>query len=198
MRRFPRRWWIAGAGVVVAIVGASFVWLAPGRARPALQQLRRSCRRARARSDVIALARRAGIDVGEVYVVDASRRTTAANAYVTGLGHTKRVVLYDTLLERFTPAQTRLVVAHELGHVKHHDLARGMLWVADRRAGRDVRRDCSSTERWSARAGAGPGHAGLAARVRAGARAGRVRRHGDLQPALARGRGGGGPRSRWS
>ena len=40
--------------------------------------------------------RRAGVDVGQVYEVDASRRTTAANAYVTGLGHTKRVVLYDT------------------------------------------------------------------------------------------------------
>ena len=66
---------------------------------------------------MLELARRAGVEVGEVYEVDASRRTTAANAYVTGLGHTKRVVLYDTLLKDFTPAETRLVVAHELGHV---------------------------------------------------------------------------------
>ena len=44
---------------------------------------------------------RAGVDVGEVFVVDASRRTRGANAFVTGLGHTKRVVLYDTLIERF-------------------------------------------------------------------------------------------------
>jgi STE24 endopeptidase len=68
--------------------------------------------------------------VGEVYEVDASRRTTAANAYVTGLGATKRVVLFDTLLRDFTPAETRLVVAHELGHVRHRDVPRGLLFLA--------------------------------------------------------------------
>jgi STE24 endopeptidase len=70
------------------------------------------------------------VEVGEVYEVDASRRTTAANAYVTGVGHTKRVVLYDTLLKDFTPAETRLVVAHELGHVHHRDVPQGLLWLA--------------------------------------------------------------------
>jgi STE24 endopeptidase len=62
--------------------------------------------------------------------VDASRRTTGANAYVNGLGHTKRVVLYDTLLKDFPPDQIRSVVAHELGHVKHDDVPRGLLWLA--------------------------------------------------------------------
>ena len=76
------------------------------------------------------LARRAGVDVGQVYEIDASRRTTAANAYVTGIGHTKRVVLYDNLLKDFTPAETRLVVAHELGHVTHDDVPRGLLYLA--------------------------------------------------------------------
>jgi STE24 endopeptidase len=82
------------------------------------------------RADVFELARRAGVDVGEVYSVDASRRTTAANAYVTGLGRTKRVVLFDTLLKDFTPAETRLVVAHELGHVRFRDVQHGLLWAA--------------------------------------------------------------------
>ena len=82
------------------------------------------------RDDVLELAKKAGVDVGEVYEVDASRRTTAANAYVTGLGHTKRVVLYDTLLKDFTPAETRLVVAHELGHVRYRDVPHGLLWLA--------------------------------------------------------------------
>jgi STE24 endopeptidase len=68
--------------------------------------------------------------VGEVYKVDASRRTTGANAYVNGIGHTKRVVLYDNLLNDFTPDQVRSVVAHELGHVKHRDVPRGLLWLA--------------------------------------------------------------------
>ena len=62
--------------------------------------------------------------------MDASRRTTAANAYVAGLGRTKRVVLYDTLVEDFKPAETRLVVAHELGHVPHRDVRNGLLWLA--------------------------------------------------------------------
>ena len=91
--------------------------------------------------------------------MDASRRTTAANAYVTGLGHTKRVVLYDTLLERFDPAQVELVVAHELGHVKHRDLARGMLWVAIV-APPGMYVVMLLTRRWSARAGAAPGAPG--------------------------------------
>ena len=82
------------------------------------------------RDDVLELAGKAGVEVGEVYEVDASRRTTAANAYVTGIGRTKRVVLYDTLLKEFTAAETRLVVAHELAHVKHRDVGHGLLWLA--------------------------------------------------------------------
>jgi STE24 endopeptidase len=49
---------------------------------------------------------------------------------VNGLGHTKRVVLYDTLIDDFSPDQVRSVVAHELGHVKHRDVPRGLLWLA--------------------------------------------------------------------
>ena len=76
------------------------------------------------------MAREAGVDVGEVYRIDASRRTTGANAYVGGLGPTKRVVLYDNLIERFPPDQVRSVVAHELAHQKHRDLWRGLAWLA--------------------------------------------------------------------
>jgi STE24 endopeptidase len=70
------------------------------------------------------------VDVGQVYEVDASRRTTASNAYVTGLGRTKRVVLYDNLLKDFSRDEVRLVVAHELGHVHYRDVPRGLLYVA--------------------------------------------------------------------
>jgi len=82
------------------------------------------------RSDVLELADKAGVDVGQVYEVDASRRTTAVNAYVTGLGHTKRVVLYDTLIENFSRDELRLVVAHELGHVHYDDVPWGLLYLA--------------------------------------------------------------------
>jgi STE24 endopeptidase len=81
------------------------------------------------RSDVLDLARRAGVDVGEVFEVDASRRTTTANAYVNGLGHTKRVVLFDTLLRDFPGEEVRLVIAHELAHQRHRDIYRGLAWL---------------------------------------------------------------------
>jgi STE24 endopeptidase len=79
---------------------------------------------------VTELAGKAGVDVGSVLVIDASRRTSAANAYVDGIGSSRRVVLYDTLLKDFPPAQTRLVVAHELAHVHYRDIWRGLLFIA--------------------------------------------------------------------
>jgi STE24 endopeptidase len=82
------------------------------------------------RSEILRLAREANVDVGQVYRVDASRRTTATNAYVWGIGRTKRVVLYDNLIDRFPEDQVRSVVAHELSHVVHRDVPRGLLWLA--------------------------------------------------------------------
>lgn len=79
---------------------------------------------------MLELGERAGVDIGEVYEVDASRRSNALNAYVTGLGSSKRVVLYDTLLDKAREPELRSVVAHELGHVEHRDILRGMAWVA--------------------------------------------------------------------
>lgn len=128
IRRFPRNWWLPGAGLVI---GAAVVvlYLQPIVVAPLFNRFE-PLPRGELRSEVLRLADRAGVDVGEVYRVDASRRTTAINAYVGGLGHTKRVVLYDNLIDDFPPAQVRAVVAHELGHVSNDDLPRGLLWVA--------------------------------------------------------------------
>ena len=128
MRRFGRRWWIPGAVVVVAF-GAITTYAGPVLLDPVFNKFT-PVPQGKLRSDVLELAREAGVDVGQVYEMDASRRTTAANAYVTGLGHTKRVVLYDNLVNDFTPAETRMVVAHELGHVHHHDTRNGLIWLA--------------------------------------------------------------------
>ena len=128
VRRFPRRPWIPGAAAAVALSGA-FVFLSPLLLEPIFNRFT-PLPDGELRSEVLRLAQRSGVDVGEVYRVDASRRTTGANAYVGGLGQTKRVVLYDTLIERFPPEQVRSVVAHELGHVRHRDLVRGLLWIA--------------------------------------------------------------------
>jgi STE24 endopeptidase len=128
MRRFGRRWWLPGAVVVVAF-GAITTYAGPVLLDPVFNKFT-PVPQGKLRSEVLELAREAGVDVGQVYEMDASRRTTAANAYVTGLGHTKRVVLYDNLVDGFTPAETRMVVAHELGHVHHHDTRNGLIWLA--------------------------------------------------------------------
>src|SRR5918993_1238881 len=61
----------------------------------------------------------------DVLVADASRRTTKHNAYVSGIGKTRRVVVWDTLLDRGEPGEVRLVVAHELGHRRFRHVAIG-------------------------------------------------------------------------
>ncbi len=128
VRRFPRRAWIPGSVTVVAL-SAGFLFLSPLVLEPLFNRFT-PLPRGELRSQVLELAERSGVEVGEVYRVDASRRTTGANAYVGGLGSTKRVVLYDTLIERFPPDQVRSVVAHELGHVESRDLLRGLAWLA--------------------------------------------------------------------
>jgi STE24 endopeptidase len=128
IRRFPRSWWALGA-VATVVFSAVFVSYGPVVIDPLFNKFT-ALPDSPLRSEVLALAHKDGVDVGEVYRVDASRRTTGANAYVNGIGHTKRVVLYDTLLSDFSPDQVRSVVAHELGHVKHRDVPRGLLWLA--------------------------------------------------------------------
>ena len=69
---------------------------------------------------------RAGVPVRDVLVADASRRTRKYNAYVSGIGSTRRVVLFDTLLARCrAKPELEIVVAHELGHRRHRDVAKG-------------------------------------------------------------------------
>jgi STE24 endopeptidase len=128
VRRFRRNWWAPAAAVIVAF-GVVTIWLFPVVIDPIFNDFEPLPPGA-TRSDVLELAERAGVDVGEVYRVDASRRTTAANAYVGGLGHSKRVVLYDNLIAGFPRDEVRMVVAHELGHQKHNDLIRGLAWLA--------------------------------------------------------------------
>lgn len=127
LRRFPHGWWVAGAGAVLAI-SVLFTYVSPVVLDPIFNKFD-PLPQGQLRSDVLGLARRSDVDVGEVYRIDASRRTTGVNAYVTGIGHTKRVVLYDNLIERFSRDQINSIVAHELGHVRHRDVPRGLLWV---------------------------------------------------------------------
>ncbi|RMF04734.1 MAG: M48 family peptidase, partial [Chloroflexi bacterium] len=88
------------------------------------------------------LAENAGARVKGVYAFDMSRKTVAANAAVMGLGNTRRIVLGDTLIDNFTVDEIETVLAHELGHHVHKDVAKGIVvqslltlggfWLADR------------------------------------------------------------------
>jgi STE24 endopeptidase len=127
-RRYPRDWWLPAAAGSVGL-GALLATLAPVLLDPVFNDFT-PLPEGETRADVLALARAAGVKVGEVYSVDASRRTTAANAYVNGLGPTKRVVLFDTLLDRYSRDEVRVVVAHELAHVRHRDVPRSVLFAA--------------------------------------------------------------------
>ncbi len=71
---------------------------------------------------LINLAERANTQVRGVFKMDMSRRTKQANAALTGIGNTRRIVLGDTMIDEFTADEIETVLAHELGHHVHHDI----------------------------------------------------------------------------
>lgn len=128
VRRLPRAW-----PPVVAVLGsgvaALLVFLSPVVLEPLV--LRTSpLPEGDTRQEVEAVLARAEEDIDRILVADASRRTTKRNAYISGLGASRRVVLYDTLVAGHTPEEVGLVLAHELGHHQNRDLARGTLLAA--------------------------------------------------------------------
>ena len=132
-------WWLWGAAVFLAgyalLALVAPIWLVPLFYRltplPDGELLAR----------LLALARRVGVPVTGVFVVDQSRKSRTANAAVTGLGRTRRILLFDTLLDQFTAEEIEAVLAHELAHQLHGDIRRGLLvqgvltlvtfWIAD-------------------------------------------------------------------
>jgi len=122
---------LPGAWPAAAAPGAALLVLALGFAAPiVLEPLFNSFRPlgdAALAGELRALAESAGVPVRDVLVADASRRTRRENAYVSGLGGTRRIVLFDNLLDASEPRQIRLVVAHELGHRRARHVERGTL-----------------------------------------------------------------------
>jgi Zn-dependent protease with chaperone function len=113
-RSFPRSWpEVAMPGAALVVLFLSFV--APVVLEPIFNRFEPLGDQALA-EELHTLAERAGVPVRDILVADASRRTRKENAYVSGLGRTRRVVVYDTLLARAGPPEVRLVAAHELGH----------------------------------------------------------------------------------
>ena len=124
-RRSPRRWplWAGLAGALLTVLGS---WVYPLAVEPLFNEFT-ALPHGELRTNIMALAKKEQVPVSDVLVADASRRTTTLNAYVSGIGNTKRVVLYDNLVEDVPEREALIVVAHELGHSRHHDVLVGTL-----------------------------------------------------------------------
>lgn len=124
-RLAPRWWWAFGAaGAAALVVLLSFIL--PVLVEPVFNKFT-PMEPGPLRTELMSLAQRDGVPVKDVLVADASRRTRAVNAYVSGLGPTRRIVVYDTLLREAPPEEVASVVAHELGHAKDRDVLTGTL-----------------------------------------------------------------------
>ncbi|MGH8823976.1 MAG: M48 family metallopeptidase [Jiangellaceae bacterium] len=124
-RALPRWWWVVGAVAAAALVVAlSFVY--PLVVEPVFNRFD-SLPEGELRASLLQMAEDDGVPVEDVLVADASRRTSTLNAYVSGFGATRRIVVYDTLLDQAPAEQVRTVVAHELGHAAEHDVRTGTL-----------------------------------------------------------------------
>lgn len=125
MRRLPRLWpAVAGLAAALLVVLGSFAY--PVVVEPVFNRFE-SLPDGPLRSQVLALAEAEGVGVDDVLVADASRRTTTLNAYVSGFGNSRRVVLYDNLVTGSPTDETLSVVAHELAHAKYDDVLTGTL-----------------------------------------------------------------------
>jgi len=124
LRRSPRRWWL-GFWLASIPLTIAAVLLVPLVIEPLFNRfgpLRNEALRAR----ILALAQQAGIERSRVFEVDASKRTKAVNAYVTGIGGSARIVLWDTLLERLNEDEVLHVMAHEIGHYAERHVPIGL------------------------------------------------------------------------
>jgi len=124
LRRWPHDWWVpAGAGfslITILLANIAPVLLLPIFYR--VTPLAREALRAR----LITLADRAGVRVVDAYEWRVSDRTKKANAALTGLGHTRRILVSDTLLAEYSDDEIEMVLAHELGHHVHRDIWKGI------------------------------------------------------------------------
>ncbi len=126
-RRFRQRFWAAGSVLAIAYA-VLFTWLWPVVVSPLFNSFQ-TLPDGPVRQEVIRLADRAGVEVGNVYEVDASRRSSTLNAYVNGLGSSKRVVIYDNAINQLSDAELSALIAHELSHVESNDLYRGLAFA---------------------------------------------------------------------
>lgn len=114
LRKAPRRWWLytglLAVPFLVLMMLVTPVWIDP------LFNTYGPMKDKALEADILRLAERAGIEGGRVYEVDKSVDTNAINAYVAGVGSTKRIVLWDTTIKRLDQPELLFVMGHEMGH----------------------------------------------------------------------------------
>jgi len=127
-RRWPRAWpAVAGTVLGTLVMAGSFVY--PVLVEPAFNHFT-SLENGPLRTQILHLADEEHVHLDDVLVADASRRTTTLNAYVSGYGSTRRVVLYDNVVHDLPPPEILSIVAHELGHAHHDDVLTGSILAA--------------------------------------------------------------------
>lgn len=124
-RRWPRAWPAVAGGLLAGLVLlGSFVY--PLVVEPLFNRFE-PLPDGPLRTQILQVADEEGVRVGDVLVADASRRTTTLNAYVSGFGSSRRVVVYDNLVDEEPQPVVLSVVAHELAHARHDDVLTGSL-----------------------------------------------------------------------
>ena len=127
LRTAPDVWWL-WTGVFLLVFNILLANLAPILILPLFYQLNHlSEEHQDLEQRLLQLAHQAGTNVRGVFTFDLSQRTKSANAALTGLGNTRRILLGDTLISDFPPDEIETVLAHELGHHAHHDIPLGIL-----------------------------------------------------------------------
>jgi Zn-dependent protease with chaperone function len=124
IRRQPRRWWFS-FWLLSIPVSIALVLVAPVVLDPVFHKYE-PLRDTALRDKILALAAKAGIEGGRVYQVDMSRETKTVNAYVTGLGSTKRIVLWDTTLQKLRPDEILFIMGHEMAHYVYNHVYWGV------------------------------------------------------------------------
>jgi STE24 endopeptidase len=127
LRLAPESWWLWATGIMV-LFNVLMANLAPVLLFPIFFKFKPlGEEHADLERRLLRLAEQAHTRVRGVYQFDMSRRTKAANAALTGLGNTRRIILGDTLLNEFTPEEIETVLAHELAHHVHKDIPLGIV-----------------------------------------------------------------------
>jgi STE24 endopeptidase len=120
-------WWLISFGVIFAVI-VLLNLLYPTYIAPLFNQFT-PLKNRELQSKIDALLEKCGFKSEGVFVVDASKRDNRLNAYFAGLGKSKRVVLYDTLLKKLSDNELLAVLGHELGHFKHGDLYKNIALI---------------------------------------------------------------------